>query len=636
MDGQDMSQVHLYSQLMETQSQILIEAQKRKGKRPQLASRDELAMQYKFSRMMGERQSNLDHEMETIFMPSAYAPSVISFANLTKIMINDLRLEIHHRGSFVLLRSIVPADCTSGAFCIVEDEEGGVFIVKEPYLTQLEDGNNGIRVDHATDISYLSMGNPLIPASWRQTSRDDRANAEEIKLKGNEYFLKGKYYAAIDSYSKGIDRDPTEDEFCALKLNRSLAFFKTNQLTFALSDIDSVVGVSKQVGKTLLRKSQILYEMQQFRSCCDVLKRLISEFPNNKTAMVELTRAIRRVAEQENGRYRFEKMHTEAGNIRPPYLDHATYIGPVSVKATASWGRGVFTTENIKAGDLLLVEKAFAFAFVGDDKPKGKISILVNPDTKEVTMGAQRELMGMMIRKLYQIVDTFLIERILHYNAFTCPLSTREQFLSRMHMAINQSDEYFHSCGIWQMASYINHSCISNAHRSHIGDMMIVRASRDLPSGTEVVSEYHRPDADDDYGAHTKRLKQWGFECDCRMCEARMETNESTQRRALRENAVAALQAGKIAEIDAALKEFEKAHTESSLDVPRIELSTLQFLLAKKHLRQNSPGKAVESVLKALSSLGFVVKGGEIPRLSHTALTVETWGLMTDHAVDCC
>jgi hypothetical protein len=150
----------------------------------------------------------------------------------------------------------------------------------------------------------------------------------------------------------------------------------------------------------------------------------------------------------------------------------------------------------------------------------------------------------------------FLIERILHYNAFTCPLSTREQFLSRMHMAINQSDEYFHSCGIWQMASYINHSCISNAHRSYIGDMMIVRASRDLPSGSEVVFEYHRPDADDDYGAHTKRLKQWGFECDCGMCEARMETNESTQRRALRENAVAALQAGKIAEIDAALKEF--------------------------------------------------------------------------------
>lgn len=137
-------------------------------------------------------------------------------------MINDLHLETDHRGSFVLLRFIVPMGRTSGAFCIVEDEEGnaltlivyyqgqdraaedllpqgGVFIVKEPYLTQLEDENSGIRVI-MLPIYHLSMGNPLIPAAWRQTSRNDRANVEEMKLKGHEYFLKGKYYAAIDRY----------------------------------------------------------------------------------------------------------------------------------------------------------------------------------------------------------------------------------------------------------------------------------------------------------------------------------------------------------------------------------------------------------------------------------------------------
>ena len=58
---------------------------------------------------------------------------------------------------------------------------------------------------------------------------------------------------SVDSYSKGLDRDPTDEEFCALKLNRSLAFFKTNQLDFALSDIDSVVSVSKQVEKTVAK-----------------------------------------------------------------------------------------------------------------------------------------------------------------------------------------------------------------------------------------------------------------------------------------------------------------------------------------------------------------------------------------------
>lgn len=38
--------------------------------------------------------------------------------------------------------------------------------------------------------------------------------------------------------------------------------------------------------------------------------------------------------------------------------------------------------------------------------------------------------------------------------------------------------------------------------------------------------------------------------------------------------------------------------------------------------------KVVEYTLNALHSLGFVVKGGDIPRLLGTTLTVETWGLI--------
>lgn len=179
-------------------------------------------MKYMLARMMREGQSGFDLHMKTTFIPPAYAPSIVPLANLTKAMINDLRLETHYRGSYVLLRSIVPADRISAVLSIVEDEDGSaltfslyhqgkeravedilaqgaVFIVKEPYLKVMADGNCGIRVDHVTDISYLGMENPLMPAPWRQTC-DGRANAEDMKVKGNEYFHKGKYYAAIDRY----------------------------------------------------------------------------------------------------------------------------------------------------------------------------------------------------------------------------------------------------------------------------------------------------------------------------------------------------------------------------------------------------------------------------------------------------
>lgn len=65
---------------------------------------------------------------------------------------------------------------------------------------------------------------------------------------------------------------------------------------------------------------------------------------------------------------------------------------------------------------------------------------------------------------------SFLLERILQLNAFGCPLSTREIYLSRMKMETKKFDEYFHFCGIWRMASYINHSCI----RTPVGHSLVM------------------------------------------------------------------------------------------------------------------------------------------------------------------
>lgn len=55
------------------------------------------------------------------------------------------------------------------------------------------------------------------------------------------------------------------------------------------------------------------------------------------------------------------------------------------------------------------------------------------------------------------------------------------------------TDKQFHSCGVWPLASYINHSCNSNARRAFIGDMMIVRATRDLAPDEEINFWYHTP-----------------------------------------------------------------------------------------------------------------------------------------------
>lgn len=95
-------------------------------------------------------------------------------------------------------------------------------------------------------------------------------------------------------------------------------------------------------------------------------------------------------------------MQLEATKRRPPLLDHATYVSPVSVRPTESRGRGLFTTKAVKAGDLLFCEKAFEHAFHdADDSSKG-LALSINAQTDTMTVGTQADLIGFIVQKLYK------------------------------------------------------------------------------------------------------------------------------------------------------------------------------------------------------------------------------------------
>jgi len=144
------------------------------------------------------------------------------------------------------------------------------------------------------------------------------------------------------------------------------------------------------------------------------------EYPGNFEAKAQFTRAIGRLAEQEHGRYRFKELYMEATKLRPPHLDHSTYVGPVSVRASGSRGRGLFTTEAVKAGDLLLCEKAFAHAFVDTEKEghSQNVAILINAETDTATMGAQAELIRMVVQKLYRNPSLASVVTDLHHGSY--------------------------------------------------------------------------------------------------------------------------------------------------------------------------------------------------------------------------
>lgn len=192
----------------------------------------------------------------------------------------------------------------------------------------------------------------------------------------------------------------------------------TNQLESALQDIESVEEMSKPENNLLLDKARVLYDLEKFRESCDTLKLLAVEDPNDKELKEKLQKGIDRLIEQQTGRYKFQQLHDEATKLRPPVLDHATYIGPVAVKSAGHRGRGLFTTKEVKAGDLLLCEKAFGYAFVDESDPNSRKSILINAQEGTVMMGTQVDLHTIMIQKLHKNPSSIPAITELHHGSY--------------------------------------------------------------------------------------------------------------------------------------------------------------------------------------------------------------------------
>lgn len=223
MNIHDISDTPQFIELLLKQKQSLRDALSYKGQHPKGRKlRDELILQFRFRLMMKQSRAKLQNfNIRTSHIPPAYIPCLSPLCDLTKAMIKDLLLETHHRGTYLLLRSITPPDRMNAVMAIVEDEkknvlmlqlycqepeneraaeeilgEGTVLIVKEPYLKLMTDGDYGLRVDHLSDVIHLPMYDKRVPNCWQVA--ENHGSASAWKAKGNDYFNKSKYHDAIE------------------------------------------------------------------------------------------------------------------------------------------------------------------------------------------------------------------------------------------------------------------------------------------------------------------------------------------------------------------------------------------------------------------------------------------------------
>ncbi|KAK1999947.1 hypothetical protein LX36DRAFT_709737 [Colletotrichum falcatum] len=683
MDVRDVSEIDQFSAFFR-QLQVTAEgAKSMKGQVPrEHPSPGMLVRDFNTERMrammvsvMGQGRFNI----KTSQMPSTYLPCYRPTNELQPLMISKMRLEEHHRGTYVLVRTLTMPHRINVLMAIVEDEEGtavllqlynqpeepefdiedllpqhSVCLIKEPFFKRATDGKYSLRVDHVGDFCLLSGDDERIPQRWRSAPHFF-PDSDKIRSRGNMAVVQERWGSAEKLYTEAIAAATTPEQKRAALLNRSLANLRLQRPKKALLDAVHARSSDTPTEKGLFREAKAYYALEQFDLCARNLQQVLALNPGNKEAETELERTGRRIVEQTTGDFKWKDMHKQA-KATPPIIDCATYSSPVEIRDSPGRGRGLFTTKAVKAGELLLCEKAFSYVYADQKDATGSknMKILMNLDSKKMTMGGQATLISTIVQKLYhnpeavsrfvnlhhgdyEVVNDSQEEQVVvdTLNCFGAPRTTLEHLKNQANQG--QEDRSQTTCGIWTTASFINHSCTGNCSRSFIGDMMVVRAGRDLDVGTELMFSYRLPEEGADYETTQNGLKSWGFICRCELCEEKKATSKATflkrQRlvQSLKSSMSSCRTAGHENKVLKLLSQVEDTYS-GGKGTLRLETWGTYLALGQRRVGRRKLAQGIELTIKGLEASGFEIVASPYGKTSgDPTLEIKKWGQANEY-----
>ena len=223
----------------------------------------------------------------------------------------------------------------------------------------------------------------------------------------------------------------------------------------------------------------------------------------------------------------------------------ADFIGPVVIKNSGRrQGRGLFTTEFVKSGTVLLICRALARCL--DYSHQLMYAPMSNKLVPNVVNAINKK--GDHVRLLFRSLDPSSDNGLKTYCpalpdfAFECLPYLAKKTIRREYENLGTEailrivstiafddmspeninnwknpDEMRRYYGIWLIPSFINHSCIPNASRINVGDMMSIHATKDINNGEEITIPYFNVLLP----SQIRKIacRPWGFICVCERCQ---------------------------------------------------------------------------------------------------------------------
>ncbi|KAJ3673810.1 hypothetical protein LUZ60_005802 [Juncus effusus] len=367
---------------------------------------------------------------------------------------------------------------------------------------------------------------------------------QQLRSRATELLLKEDWTQYINLYTHLISLcDPNNNRKTLVSAlsNRAEAWFKLKNPVSALKDCDLALSLDPAHVKTLISKGKILLELAHYSQASDCFRKvkLLSNGSQNEIIRGLLEKCQKLGTVSRTGLIDLSEWILSGFVSKFP--DLAEFVGPIELKQTGQTGRGLFLTKNVEAGSVLMVTKAVAIGRAILPNENGQMvmwkdfvdKFLSKAEKCKKTLNLINQLSNGDLNTELSVPNMNLFrselerERETDYEKEELDLDhalkvldvnclTEESFSARV-LGKNLG---YKGVGLWGLPSFINHSCNPNVRRLHVGDWVILHASRDIKSQEEINFAYFdvlRPVRE-----RKDLVKRWGFECKCDRC--RFET----------------------------------------------------------------------------------------------------------------
>lgn len=509
-----------------------------------------------------------------------------------------------------------------------------------------EEARGHILVQQLSDLVFLPRTDAWVPTLFRTLFKDANKQALKCKEEGNQALKNGELVRALERYTEGISSSEDSSLTKDLIRNRSLVQLRLSRFDVAMTDaVASLLlntdSKSKNLdGKAYYRGELAAYQLGSFKQAGVYFAAHLDLEPGDRDSARQLARTTTRMAEQ-TGMYKFERV-IAALSPSEPRVEATDFVQQVETRESPGKGRGLFSKISIKIGEVVLREKATGIVYSGDERANSTLKIeTARMFGANVKTGASHRV---LLKKLHDnpslvpkiaglfaglpisdttmpvirivdnlpVLDFFHIHEILHYNAFRCGVVRKVTARPFPHTAAEITEGGVTGIGIWSVESSANHSCIGNASHYFLGDLIIMRATKDISPGDEITISYKIPVEHEDMQAELKDA--WAFTCTCHSYAAEQKTSMvkmKARNQHLEEGSALAKQRPSAAnDIAKLIRKIEQTYDIGTKPSTRPAMLTAYELLFAAQMVQRNHEGAANSLIEWLGSCGYGVEVG--------------------------